>query len=461
MTHRPSIALRLALGLGVGMALLWVGAAAISVAVMQHELNEAYDDSLRQSALRLLPLAVHDLRERDHDMARLIVGADRGDGDDDEDDHPRDGVPHDATFTYYVRNASGDLVLRDEHAPEEIGGQALEGFGETDWQRTFALADPRSGYSIVIIELSERRATALRDSSVALGLPLLALFPMIAGGVWIGMRLALRPLEALRRDIAQRDSRNLAPLRSDGHPVELTPIVVEVAALLERLKSALDAERAFAARSAHELRTPLAGALAQTQQLAQELSGQPGAERVKAIEAALKRLSKLSEKLLQLARIEAGFARTDHEADQLPVLQMVIRDFNADTAWHNRVRLDSDGLTTMPAAMDADAFAIVVRNLIENALKHGAAAAPVQVVAGHDGTLRIRNEGAPLDAESLSRLGVPFVRGDSPAEGSGLGLSIARGILEQAGGRLTLCSPVTGKQSGFEAIIGLPRRAVG
>ncbi|MGN6486620.1 MAG: hypothetical protein ACTHLT_02210, partial [Devosia sp.] len=74
MSRRPSIALRLALGLSAFMALLWIGAAAISATVMQHQLNLAYDDSLRQSALRLLPLAVHDLDERDHRTQRFVVG---------------------------------------------------------------------------------------------------------------------------------------------------------------------------------------------------------------------------------------------------------------------------------------------------------------------------------------------------------------------------------------------------
>jgi len=441
------------------MALLWIGAAGISVAVMQHELNEAYDDSLRQAALRLLPLAVHDLGEREHASPGFVLD-DRSQGaDSDDDDRLPGAAPGDATFTYFVRNASGQLVLRDKRAPEDIGaGPPLAGFGDMTGQRTFALADPRSGYSIVIVELSDRRMTSLRDSAAALALPLLALIPLIGGGVWLAMRLALRPLEALRRDIAQRDSRNLSPLRSEGHPAELAPIVDAVAALLERLKAALDAERAFAARSAHELRTPIAGALAQTQQLAEELDGKPGAQRVHEIETSLKRLSKLSEKMLQLARIEAGFARSDDETDQLPVLRMVVRDINANSAWKDRVTLDIEDLPALRGAIDADAFAIVIRNLIENGLKHGARGAMVRVVA-EDGTLHVLSEGAAVDAEALSRLGQPFVRGDTPADGTGLGLSIARSILEQAGGRLTLASPIGGQDGGFEAIVTLPRGA--
>ena len=454
--RRSSIALRLAVSLSAGMALLWIGAGTISVAVMQHELNEAYDDSLRESALRLLPLAVHDLGEREHSEDRFVVGGDEEDGDDDHD-IPRDAVEHDASFTYFIRDRVGSMVLRDEHAPDNIpSGVSPDGFGELNGQRTFTVSDLRSGYLITIIELSDRRVTAFRDSIAALGWPLLALIPLIAGGVWLAMRLALRPLEVLRRDIAQRDSRNLEPLRSDGHPVELAPIADAVAALLERLKLALDAERAFAARSAHELRTPLAGALAQTQQLAAELAGTPGITRVQQIEAALRRLSTMSEKLLQMARIEAGFAKLDREIDLLPVLNMVIGDINAGSIWHGRVQLDT-GAANLVAPIDPDAFAIAVRNLVENALKHGAKDRPVHIRLEDGGIVRVRNAGNIVDAAELARLGQPFVRGTTTADGSGLGLSITRSILEQAGGTLVLNSPATGATDGFEAVMVLPR----
>lgn len=176
------------------------------------------------------------------------------------------------------------------------------------------------------------------------------------------------------------------------------------------------------------------------------------------IEAALKRLSQLSEKLLQLARIEAGFATAENEIDQLPVLGMVVRDINATTAWRDRVVFDPGAATSLLAAIDPDGLAIVVRNLIENGLKHGDPTTKVRVFIGPRHTLHIQNDGTALDPTELARLGRPFVRGGTTAEGSGLGLSIARGIIEQAGGRLTLNSPIASSASGVEAVIELPRR---
>jgi two-component system OmpR family sensor kinase len=405
---------------------------------------------------------VHDLRERRSDGSRLIVGEEHdeadgeGEGGDGEDGERRGVVPHDSAFTYLVRNRDGGIVLRDEHASELSAPTDLaDGFADITGQRTFSLVDPRSGFSILVVETSDRRLTALRDSIAALGLPLLALLPLMAGGIWFAMRLALRPLEVLRRDIAHRGGRNLEPVSLDGHPAELAPIAEAIGALLSRLKAALDAERSFAARSAHELRTPIAGALAQAQQLAAELGTGPGSMRLREIEAALKKLAKLSEKLLQLARVEAGFARSDRATDLMPVLRLVVQDINAGNVWGDRVRIVG-AATSLVAPVDPDAFAIAVRNLVENGLKHGAAGGQVEVVLGAGGVLRVRNEGNPVSETDLARLGQPFVRGDTSADGSGLGLSIARSIIEQAGGALTLNSPASGAAGGFEAVMQLP-----
>jgi two-component system OmpR family sensor kinase len=110
------------------------------------------------------------------------------------------------------------------------------------------------------------------------------------------------------------------------------------------------------------------------------------------------------------------------------------------------------------APIDPDAFAVAVRNLVENALKHGAPDRPVHVLVDDGGTVRVRNAGGVLDEAELARLGQPFVRGATTADGSGLGLSIVRSILEQAGGKLVLQSPAPGASDGFEAALVLPTR---
>ena len=95
---------------------------------------------------------------------------------------------------------------------------------------------------------------------------------------------------------------------------------------MERLRAALDAERAFAANSAHELRTPIAGALARTERMIAELSDPNDRRRARDVEVTLKRLSGLAEKLMQLCRVDAGVSLGDRDVDLVPVLDMVVDD---------------------------------------------------------------------------------------------------------------------------------------
>jgi two-component system OmpR family sensor kinase len=439
---RPfSIALRLAVWLSIGTSVLWLGAAAISTNVLRHELAEAFDDTLRQSAYRLLPLALHDLREPSEHALPIAgaLGAER------------------SSFTYLVYDSAGDIVIRADDAPLALSSvPSADGFFSIGQRHAFAANDRRTGFGIVVLETSDYRDEALWDAAGALFWPLAGLLPLGAAGIWFAVRLAMRPVERLRREIAERGGGNLTPLSNDGHPKELAPIALEVAALLLRLKAAMDVEKNFAANSAHELRTPIAGALAQTQRLAYELGDHPAGSRVREVESSLRKLSQLSEKLLQLARLDAGFARSDVPADLRPVIDLVVRDFQAMRPVSDRVSLTVLEDSSLYRSIDPDAFAIALRNLIQNGLSHGETDAVVEVIAGPGPVLHVRSQGPVVPAELLARLSQRFTRGETASRGTGLGLSIVDAIMEQSGGRLSLHSPAPGQNDGFEAQLTLP-----
>ncbi|MDB5540342.1 MAG: hypothetical protein JWQ89_2069 [Devosia sp.] len=437
---RYSFAWRLALGLSAMTTVLWLGAASIAGFVMQRELDAAFDEALQQSAYRLLPLAVHRLREPREKEQLEVAGMDEDKG----------------YFAYYVLAPDGGLVVRSADVPNAIVSETIgDGFENSDGRRVFGLTDPRSGFRVVVLENTAHRAAALTESLAALLWPLVALIPLIAIGIWFAIRLAMRPVEAMSRDVAARDRRNLQPLDVEGQPVELAPIAEAVADLLNRLRSALDAEKAFAASSAHELRTPIAGALAQVQQLAIELGERPGTERLLEVEAALRHLAQLSEKLLQLSRLEAGFARSDSPVDLAPILRLVVRDFQSSAKNADRIRFDDASGGVLSGRIDVDAFAIALRNLIENALIHGQPGATVRIVAEPGNLVRVTSAGPVVPASVLDSIAEPFTRGSTSATGTGLGLSIVRSIMEQTGGTLTLHSPATGAADGFEAVLQL------
>ena len=241
---------------------------------------------------------------------------------------------------------------------------------------------------------------------------------------------------------------------------EVAPLAETFNDLLARLDTAFQAERSFAANAAHELRTPLAGAIAQAQRLRAETTDPTARNRASDIETVLKRLTRLAEGLMSLARAEGGKLRRDHLQDLRPVARLVAEDA-ARLAGAPPVVIE---LPSSPVVsdLDPDLFGILLRNLVANATHHGTPGGPVRVILQASGRLRVENDCAALPPETLARLGARFERGTATVrEGSGLGLAIVRAISARAGGTLSLASPLPGQNRGFaaEATFLLSRQA--
>jgi len=278
--------------------------------------------------------------------------------------------------------------------------------------------------------------------------PLLALIPISLLGTWLFVRLSLRSVLAYRRAVEARGVGDLSPIRVARLPAEIDPLADAVNHLLERLRKALEAERSFTANSAHELRTPLAATLAQIQRLRQEAPEGPLRVRAAKIEDSLRELARLSEKLMQLAKAEGGGLLSEAPQDLIPLLAHGVDEWNRSSGQRIRLQLPTEG--SVYCAIDPDAFGILLRNLIENALKYGAADQPVEVSLSDQALLRVVNGGPAVPAAVLQRLTERFVRGSSEASGSGLGLAIAKTIVQGVEARMTLASPATGREDGFE-----------
>ena len=273
------------------------------------------------------------------------------------------------------------------------------------------------------------------------------------------MRRSLAPLVTLKREIEARGAGDLSAVQSEGLPSELEPIADAVCSLLDRLKRTLEVERSFAANAAHELRTPLAAALAQTQRLIAETRSDDSAARARQIEVALQNLIHLSEKLLQLAKAEGGGLLAETPADLSTVLRHLVGELDRSSekaadgqGATGKIVIESEG----PLHSRVDPDAILMRNLIENALKYGAKDEPVELSYGK-GWISVVNGGAPLSSEALTRIRRPFERARQGKDGFGLGLGIADAIAAGAGGRLEVFSPARGRSAGFEAHVSLPQ----
>ncbi len=442
-----SITRRLIITLVIGITFFWCLAGIGSNYVFTEELNETFDLALKETAERLLPLAIDDLGDHDDDgparqLAPSLLGR----------------VEY---LNYQISDQNGRVLLHTADSadlpPDVYSGAPRRGFRTVEDYRTYSETDDTTGLTLTLAEITSHRSEAIADSTRTLFWPLLPLLPLSVIGIWLIVRQTLMPVHRLSAQIAARDGGNLEPLDVSDQPRELRPIAEATARLLERLRAALDAERAFAANSAHELRTPLAGALAQTQRLIAEIGTAPGAARAREIEQALRRLSDLSEKLLQISRMETGLGASEAAVDLLPALDLVVQDFRSVVRSPELIHYQRPSPGQLTARMDLDAFAIVMRNLLENAIKHGKPDTPIDIASGSDGSLSVGNESALIPSDQLQQLSQRFARGSTEAAGSGLGLSIVETIMRQSGGELSLRSPRAGRADGFEVILKLPR----
>lgn len=432
---------RLALSLSAGLLVLWIASAVSAAVVVSRELSEMFDSILMESAQVLLP----DLSE--HYGAQLAAP-------------PAGGatvvtraIPHDEYLTWRLYASDGRLLMRSHGASEDPMPPA--GFATIADARYYTERTPDGRWFLTIAEPPGHRRHAIAPTLLRLLAPLFLLVLATLLLIPLLVRRGFAPVHALRAEISRRGGSNLAPLDAPHLPDELGSIRDGVDLLLRRLRQALEAERSFSANAAHELRTPVASALAQAQLLAARLP--PGsAERSEAEEmaAGMARLGARVEKLLQLARAEAGVALRREPVDLLVPLSLLAEEFADQQGVGDRLRFDDGGLDRLMVAADLDALAIALRNLIENALRHGPPGGTVSVSAHADGRVSVVNDGPVLPPERLAALPRRFV--SHGGKGSGLGLSIVQAIAEQIGGTLSLHSPAVGREDGFEAVLSLP-----
>ena len=446
MKRGPSLQRRLSIGLAVGVTLLWLVAALVASFTIVHELDEAFDSALASTAHRILSFAA--MGTAATDVAPVF-------GDSDDDDELNEHL------TYQVRDRAGDVVLQSYAAdPANFPKNPVQGFQDTATHRVYGATNRDGALFIEIAEPLEERREAAAEAAVSLVTPLPLLVVISLLGIWWFVRRSMRPVRDLKLQIEARGEGDLSAMSTEGLPREISPMANAVNQLMERLRRALEAERNFTANSAHELRTPIAAALAQTQRLISESPDGDLQDRARRIETSLHQLTQLSERLMQLARIEGAGVLSDAPQDLAPVLPHVVDEFREGEDGSSRLRLTMPDGCKLRSRMDPDAFAILMRNLIANALTHGDPVAVVEVVAGDGGPVRVINAGPRVSPETMARLKGRFERGLTDAKGAGLGLAIAEAIAVDAGATLDLLSPATDRTDGFEAVLHLPKTPV-
>ncbi len=450
MTRPTSLAARLSRSLLWALGSVWLLLAAAGATMAQFEVNEGMDNALVDTGHRLLDLALHDLQltQPAGDGWRHSTMVQDGDANF-TDDH----------MSYQVVNAQRDVLLRSSDAPADALQVPLEsGFTDLkDW-RVYTQKHPEFPVYIHIADSLTHRREAMFETLLTLVVPMLLVLPLLGWLIHTITRKGLAEVGLIAGEIGQRNGNNLQPLPDTPRPTELQVIADSTNRLLLRLGDALQTEKALAANAAHELRTPLATARLRLHALlAMALTPPQAAEARKALDS-LVDLNRRAEKLLQLSRAESGAALSGEPVNLGVVAATVVQDFWSDPALLNRVHLRVPPDHDVVVQGDFDTLAIVVRNLVENAVRHGQGS-PIEVIVEAPATLRVRDAGPGVNADQLAQIRRRHVKHGRSTAGYGLGMSIVGTIVARHRGQWTLHSPPPGQARGFEAQVMLPASA--
>jgi signal transduction histidine kinase len=259
------------------------------------------------------------------------------------------------------------------------------------------------------------------------------------GGALILASSITRRIERLRDAVAALAAGDLAARAPEQGPRELVDLASsfnKTAAELERL---FDARRELVAWASHDLRTPIASIHAMLEALEDGLA-EP--ERyLPALQDQVRALSALVDDLFELARIDAGALTLElREAELASLVEETVRGLEAEAA-SRRVHLRAAVDSRARARCEPEKVQRVLYNLLTNALRHTPSdgSVAVRVEPGRDEVqVVVEDTGEGFDPEARDRMFEHFWRGDRArsSSGAGLGLAIARGLVEAHGGRI-------------------------
>jgi len=416
--------------LGGTLACTLVAGAAIYFKVLE-ESNELFDYELREVATTLPTRGAAALPRRQQ-------------GDPEED------------VVIQVWDRAGRLAYASG-ASQALPAAARPGYatlasGGDSWRVYLA---ERDGDRVQVAQAVSAREELAAHLALRSLLPFLAMLPVLGLLIYLVVGRSLRPLGRLAQALGQRSPRDLQPLAEADQPPELKPVVAALDDLLLRLDGALRSQRAFVADAAHELRSPLT-ALKLQLQLAERAAGEDQRRAAFAkLHGRLDRAIHLVRQLLSAARQEGGAgepARAPVDLLQLAQACVGERYEQAEARGIDLGIVENAVKTAVGAPQvpgNADDLAILIGNLVDNALRYTPPGGRVDLTVARDGpdvVLQVADDGPGIAASDRERVFDRFYRGAGQAEwGSGLGLSIVRSIAEAHGAQVTLDDAPSGR----------------
>lgn len=485
MSRHPSIRRRLLVMLISTILLVWLAVVLLVYIAAEHEVEEIFDADLARSARILHSLLQHEVEE-EQEMALKArdVIAELGAGGiaaypglagildeyvtlDGKEQLELAGTSLDADLrggsgglAFIARYADGTVMMRDHSAPEipvAADGFADMRLGDESW-RIYSLRDPHNGFIVQVGEKQGFRAGLVRYITRNTLMPILLALPVLGILVWVVVGHALAPLRRVTQEVSMRAPDALEPIDDTRTPPEIHGLLRALNTLFERVAATLRHERQFTADAAHELRTPLA-ALKTHLQVAQ--AGTAETRTRQSLTQALDGVDRAThsvEQLLLLARADADQERALVGADtDLRDVAVSVVSALSQQAVERDIDLGLDAPGSVCARGDASALQMLLKNLVDNAVRYTPVGGTVTVAVGSDrdgSWLEVADDGPGVALDERTRIFSRFHRGAGEqaagTNGSGLGLSIVRRIADLHGASIDLGAGLGGRGLGVK-----------
>lgn len=413
----------------VGMWLLW---SCLHIASMTSEHTGWWDKSLRDVAHQIVTSLPENISLLSADSNRLQL--------------PPNYQMNEDDLSFQIWASDKSNLLRSLESPEsplrpdfEPGFATVEIDGRT-W-RVYSVPDASGRVHVQTGLPQDAFEGNLRHWAKSTLLAALLVCATLSLTLKLVVRWSLKPVTALQNNIATRQEYDLTPLPTTKLPQEIAPLVESFNRLLLRIHTAIDNERQFIADAAHELRTPMAA----IQTHAQVALGADTPDETRAalgrLVAAVERGTRLTQQLLDSARLESNYGGKHERVDLVRVVRLVADEFDIFAQQrHQTISIDAQ-----PCFIngDVDELGILLRNLLDNALRYSGEGSRVELSCGTapstDGiTLCVRDNGPGVpDEAQRERIFERFYRADQDhRRGSGIGLSLVRRIAQSHGAEL-------------------------
>ncbi len=300
-----------------------------------------------------------------------------------------------------------------------------------------SLAQTRAGHNATLAAILKR--------AILIGLGFFTVAVLLAV---LTAQSTIRPIQNLAASVSRRGPKDLRPVVAPV-PAEMVSLVTSLNRFIERLSTSLTRSEDFIAEAAHRVRTPLATVRTQAEIALRRAKRPEDRTSLKDMIRAIDESSRAAGQMLDHAMVTF---RAD-QLDQVPVslvnlVEELVERLRA-VAELKDIELIVEHAEPVSLAVDPILVQNAVRNILDNAIKYSPEEQSVTVWVGIENNLavvRVSDHGAGFPAQDTDRLLVRFERGDNvrTTVGSGLGLTIAKEVVEAHGGRITISNHETG-----------------